>query len=262
METSYSLADIAAATGNNNNCGGGFGGDWAAWIVLFLIFGLFGDGFGGFGGFGGRNAGNSPAIQGLATRADINEGFALNDIQNGIRGIQQGICDSTYALSNIIQSGDNATQMALMNGFNTANVTALQNSNALQTQIANCCCENKEGQAQIRYDMATNTCNVLNAMNSNTRDIIQSQEAGTRAVLDYLCNEKISSLQSENQSLKLAASQANQNVALGAMMEANTAEILRRTAPLPVPAYTVPAPYPYGYNGGCGCNCGNGYGVA
>ena len=75
-------ADIAAVTGNNNRNNGMWGGDWAAWIVLFLIFGIFGwggMGFGGFGGFGGGMRGaNSPGFQGYATRADINEGFALN----------------------------------------------------------------------------------------------------------------------------------------------------------------------------------------
>lgn len=101
MESGYSLADIAAATGNNNRNGDGMWGDWIWIIVLFLFAG------GGWGnGFGGNGA-NGAGLQGLATRADINEGFALNGIENGIRGIQQGICDSTYALNNTITSGFN-----------------------------------------------------------------------------------------------------------------------------------------------------------
>ena len=102
-------ADIAAVTGNNNRNNGMWGGDWAAWIVLFLIFGIFGwggMGFGGFGGFGGGMRGaNSPGFQGYATRADINEGFALNGIDNGIRSIQNGICDSTYAINTGMLNG-------------------------------------------------------------------------------------------------------------------------------------------------------------
>lgn len=96
----YSLADIAAATGNSkdNGCNGWGDGGWFIWLFLiFAIFGGWGNGYGGWGG-NGANGTNGAGFQGWATRADINEGFALNDIQNGIRGIQQGICDSTYAL--------------------------------------------------------------------------------------------------------------------------------------------------------------------
>lgn len=108
MESGYSLADIAAATGNNNRNGDGMWGDWIWIIVLFLFAG------GGWGnGFGGNGV-NGAGLQGLATRADINEGFALNGIENGIRGIQQGICDSTYALNNTITSGFNGVDRSLM----------------------------------------------------------------------------------------------------------------------------------------------------
>lgn len=103
--------------------------------------------------------------------------------------------------------------------------------------------------------MATNTCAIQTAMANNTRDIIDSQTAGTRAILDYLCQEKIADLQSENQSLKLAASQERQNNYLVSQLR-----------PCPVPSYTVCNPFTgayggyagYGnaYNGGCGCNSG------
>ena len=123
--------------------------------------------------------------------------------------------------------------------------------------------------------MATQSNALQNTMNNNTRDILESQNASTRAILDYLCQDKIQTLQSENQSLRLAASQADQNAVLRAAMDANTAEIIRRTGnDCPIPAYVVPNPnccygnplgvgyagYGYGYNGfnsGCGCNsCG------
>lgn len=119
--------------------------------------------------------------------------------------------------------------------------------------------------------MATNTCAITNQMNNNTRDIIESQNAGTRAILDYLCQDKITTLQSENQALRLSASQANQNNVLMAAMDANKAEILRKTgAECPTAAYIVQPPQPVtfptnccgtvnyaGYgNNGCGCNSG------
>ena len=106
-------ADIRACTCGNDGNSGGWGGDWGAWIILFLIFGMFGwGGFGGLGGFGG-----GAGLQGMATRADINEGFALNNLQSGINAIQQGICDSTYALTNAVTNGFNNTNMGMMQGF-------------------------------------------------------------------------------------------------------------------------------------------------
>src|SRR5699024_12027250 len=80
--------------GYGNGCGSMWGGDWASWIILFLIFGMFG--WGGYGNFGGGFGGaNGPGFQGYATRSDINDGFALNNLQSGINSIQNGICDST-----------------------------------------------------------------------------------------------------------------------------------------------------------------------
>ena len=66
----------------------------------------------------------------------------------------------------------------------------------------------------------------------STRDIIASNEAGTRAILDFLTQDKIASLTAENQTLKLAASQAAQN-----------AYLINELRPCPVPAYTVANPY-------------------
>ncbi len=247
-----------AGTGNNN---GGWGGDWGAWIILFLIFGMF-----GWGGFGGGFGGNGAGLQGALTRADINEGFAINNLQSGIIAIQQGICDSTYALTNAVNSGFNSTQMGMMQGFNGVERGFCN----LSSQISDCCCQTQRAIDGVNYNMATNTCAITNQMNSNTRDIIDSQNAGTRAILDYLCQEKISDLQSENQTLKLAASQANQNATLMAAMDANTAQIIRRTGnDCPIPAYVVQPPaqvtFPTNccgqFNGGGwgnGCNqCGN-----
>ena len=85
--------------GGSGNDGFGFGGGWGGLIGLLIVASLFGNGGWGFGGgFGGGGSG----LQGIATRADINEGFALQNITGGITAIQQGICDSTYALNNAI----------------------------------------------------------------------------------------------------------------------------------------------------------------
>jgi hypothetical protein len=246
-ENGYSLADIAAASGGKND--GMFGGDWGAWIILFLLFGMFNGGYGGFGGgFGGGGG-----FQGYATRADINEGFALNNLQGGINAIQQGICDSTYALTNAINGGFHGVDR----GFSD-----------ISAQLAQCCCDNRAAIADVKYQMATNTCGIQNTIQNTTRDILESNNANTRAILDFLTNDKIATLTAENQSLKLAASQSNQNAVLMAAMDANKAEILRRTgAECPTAAYIVQPPQPVtfpvnncgtfaGYNN---CGCGNNF---
>lgn len=262
--SNYSLSDIAAATGSNNRANDMWGGDGFSLIWLVLIFAIFGwGGFGGWGGGFGGNGTNGAGFQGWATRSDINEGFALNDIQNGIRGIQQGICDSTYALNNTMQSGFNGMNVGMLQGFNgiqqainADTVANMKNTNALQAQLANCCCETREAIQGVTYNMAQNTCALQNTMNNNTRDLLENQNSNTRAILDYLCQKETADLRAENQALKLAASQSNQNAVLQAAMDANTAEILRRTAPLPVPAYPASNLYGYYGNNGCGCNSG------
>lgn len=130
----------------------------------------------------------------------------------------------------------------------------LQRNNALQSQLANCCCETREAIQGVNYNMATNTCALQNTMNTNTRDIIESQNAGTRAILDYLCNEKISTLQAENNDLRRAASQDRQSALLTTQMAAQTQQIINAVNPAPIPAYQVPNPNVYyGCNSGCGC---------
>lgn len=254
MSDDFAMGYALGQDNNNNNCndGFGFGGGGIAGIIwIIVIAALFGGGFGWGGGFGGGFGGAGGAgFQGIATRADINEGFALNGITTGITAIQQGICDSTYALNNAITGGFHGVEQ----GFNQ-----------LSRQLGDCCCENRAAIAQVRYDMATQACDTRNLIQNTTRDIIDSQNAGTRAILDFLTQDKISSLQAENQALKFQASQAQQNAFITANQEAQTAELIRRLGrDCPVPAYVVPNPnccygnptgVGYGYNGGCGSCC-------
>lgn len=232
------------AIGSDSKSNGFFGGDGIWAIIIFAM--IFGWGNGGFGGFGG--GGN-----GAATRADINAGFALNGLDNGIRGVQQGLCDGFYAVNT-----------SLLQGFNGNNTAMLQGFNGIQAQLCNmsaqnqsCCCETQRlverGFADIGYNMATQSCETRQTINNATRDIIESQHAGTRAILDFLTQDKIATLQSENQALRFQASQTAQNSYLAALSEAQTAELVRRINPAPVPAYAVPAPYPYCGTAQSGC---------
>lgn len=263
--SNYSLSDIAAATGSNNRANDMWGGDGFSLIWLVLIFAIFGwGGFGGWGGgFGGNggNGANGAGFQGWATRSDISESFALNDIQNGIRGIQQGICDSTYALNNTMQSGFNGVNIGMLQGFNGVQqainadtVANMQNTNALQSQLANCCCETREAIQGINYNLATNTCALQNTMNNNTRDLIENQNSNARAILDFMVNDKIATLQAENSDLKRAASQDRQSALLTTAMASQTQQLINAINPAAIPAYVVPNPNTY--YGGCGCNSG------
>ena len=258
MDGNYSLADIAAATGNGRNNDGMFGGDGSWWIIVLFIFAFFGWGNNGWGNNGNGGGYASTA----ATQADIQRGFDNSAVISKLDGINNGLCDGFYAVNNGMLTGFNGintnimqTGFGIQQAINADTVANMQNTNALQAQLANCCCETREAIQGVNYNMAQNTCALQNTMNNSTRDILDNQNSNTRAILDYLCQKETADLRAENQALKLAASQSNQNAVLQAAMDANTAEILRRTAPLPVPAYQVPNPNTY-YGCGCGCNTG------
>lgn len=255
-----SLADIAAVTGNKNDGGWGDGNGWWVLIILFAIFGGWGNG--GWGG-NGANGGATPYATSALTQADLQRGFDTQSIVSKLDGISNGLCDGFYTQNTALMNGFHGVDNAICNlgyqtqqGFNTTNVALMQGQNALQSQLANCCCETREAIQGVNYNMAQNTCALQNTMNSNTRDIIDSQNAGTRAILDYLCNEKISSLQAENNDLRRAASQDRQSALLTTAMTSQTQQIINAVNPAPIPAYQVPNPNVYygcGCNSGCGC---------
>lgn len=240
MGEDFMTGFVAGQSDNNNGGnGGGWGsGGWGDWILIILLFALIGNGGWGFGGFGG-----GAGLQGMATRADINEGFALNNITGGIQAIQQGICDSTYALTNAVNGGFHGVDRGFWD---------------VSRQLSECCCENRAAIAQVRYDMATEACDTRNLIQSTTRDLIDNQNANFRALMDYQVNREMREKDAKIAELQNAASQAAQNNYLAALSDAQTAELIRRINPTPVPAYQVPAPYPYcgqgGWQyGGCGC---------
>lgn len=250
---------VANLDGTNNN---GWGdGSWLWFIiVVFAIFGGWGNGFGGWGN--GNNGGATPYSTSAVTQADLQRGFDTQSIVSKLDGITNGLCDGFYAANTSMLTGFNGintnimqTGYGIQQAINADTIANMQNTNALQSQLANCCCETREAIQDVNYNMATNTCALQNTMNTNTRDIIESQNAGTRAILDYLCNEKISSLQAENNDLRRAASQDRQSALLTTQMAAQTQQIINAVNPAPIPAYTVPSPYGYNYACNAGCSC-------
>lgn len=260
----YSMA-VAPISSSSNN-GMGAWGDGAWWVIILFAL-IFGWGNGGWGGNGNN------ATQGVLTRGDLCMDMNFQELSNSVRAIQTGLANLGYdqmaQLNTVNQninngfSGLNATicqqqydtanmlnQMNIANlqNANAANVVALQNANALQAQLADCCCKNEAGQLAIQNQIIQQTCGLTNAMNVNTRDIIDNQNAGTRAILDYLCQEKISDLQNENQALRLSASQERQN-----------AYLIDQLRPTAVPAYITCSPYasafgyPFNFQNGNSC---------
>lgn len=245
---------VANVDGNNGN---GFFGDGGAWwivvFVLFIAFGGWGNGFGGFGGGGNNGVG-----------AEIQRGFDNSAVISKLDGISNGLCDGFYAMNNSMLTGFNGINTNIMQtgygihqAINADTVANMQNTNALQAQLANCCCETREAIQGVNYNMATNTCALQNTICNNTRDIIDSQQAGTRAILDYLCTKENADLRDKVQKLELSASQDRQNALLTTAMTAQTQQIVNSVNPTAIPAYVVPNPNAYAYGCGCntGCNC-------
>lgn len=243
------------ADSNNNNGGfGGFGeGLWAVIILAMIFNGGFG--FGGFGGGGGF-------FNGALTRAELYDGFATQNIDSAVRGVQQGICDSTYALTNAINGGFHGVDNAVCSlGYNMQS-----GFNQIGHQISDCCCTTQRAIDGVNFNMAKGLCDLGNVINMQTRDLIDNQNANYRSIMDFMVNEKLSSKDAQIAQLQAQLSQTQQNAFITANQEAQTAELIRRLGrDCPIPAYVVPNPnccygnpvgIGYGYNqGGCGCGC-------
>lgn len=267
----YSLSDIAAATGRNN--GGMFGDEGSAWWIIILFLFAFAGGWGNNGyGYGSGNCGQDAAsvYEGYVLNNDMSmisrqmsDGF--NSQERKLDSISNGICSLGY------------NQLDQINGINT-NIMGV--GNAIQTQLADCCCktqtnigdvkyaigstgaevsrEVERGFSDTNYNLATQANGITNAMQSafcqtnfnaqtNTRDIVDSQNAGTQAIL-----ARIDALESSRKDEKIAELTAQLNRAdLAASQAAQNTYLLSELKPCPQPAYVVPNPYC-----NCRCNCG------
>ena len=249
MENSNDFA-TGYAVGRDSTNGGSYGngmfGNDAWWIIILLLFGYNGRGFGGFGGgFGGGSCGTP-----CATQADVRSAVDQQTLISKLDQQTYGLADSTYAINNAINNGFFGVQSSLCQGFN-----------GISREVADCCCSTKSAIADVKYTIANEGCETRHALFNNTRDIIDNANANSRAILDFLTQDKIATLTAENQSLKFAASQSAQNAFITANQEAQTAELIRRLGrDCPVPAYVVPNPnccYNANVTFGNGCGCGS-----
>lgn len=262
----YSLADIAAATGDGRNNGVWGDGNGAWWIIILFLFVFCGWGNGNNGFLGGKGN-NGGVVDGYILTSD----FA--NVERKIDEVNNGLCDGFYAVNSSLLNGFANAQAQMSNefrgvdnaictlgyqtqqGFNDMNLANMTNTNSIVSQLtamaaqnASCCCETQRqierGFADTNYNLATQSCDTRRAITDSTRDIIDNANANTRSILDFLTQDKISTLQNENQALRLSASQNAQNNYL-----------VNALRPSPIPAYPVPNPYAYS---GCGCQTGCG----
>lgn len=256
-----SAADVAAVVRNNDGCcsnggygmmngmgGYGFGEGWWVIIILMALFGGFG--YGGAGMRGGNGCGCEAAV---ATVGDIQRGFDNQGVTNKLNGLENGLADGFYTMNNSMLTGFNGVQSAIQNSAMNAmqntftlqqaiqsdTVANMQNTNALATQLANCCCENRTGFQQVGYNLATQGNAIQVAIANQTQALMQNQNDNYRALHEEIVANRMEDMKTENanlrsqiQALNLAASQANQNTYL-----------VNQLRPCPQPAYIVANPF-------------------
>lgn len=279
--------------GNYGNGGGfGMGGDWA-WIILLLLLaggngwggGFGGWGMGGFGGFAADGAALYPWMNQANLTSNGFQNQMLNDnitsIRDGVHGIQtqlcnccgdiqQSLCNGFAGVNATVNSGfanaetaANARQMANMQTAFTGQTAMSQGFNNVQSQLADCCCENRLASADLKYSIATENCADRAALSDGIRDLLANQTANTQRILDQLCQDKIDAKNDEIANLRqqiamkdLAASQTAQNAFISQGFTNEVDALYNRLSNCPVPTTPVYGRTPiFTCNNGCGCGC-------
>ena len=255
-------ADIAAVTGNRANNGFGYGDGFLYWIIILFFFGMF-NGNGGWGGNG--NGGNGMGLYPWMNQSNqMQDGFRDQMLYGQINGIQSSII-----------SGFGDVQNSLCGGFAGVNATIkntqmanMQQMFGLQSQLAQCCCDNRLATCQTQNIIQNEGNATRFADANNTRDIIQSQNQGTQAILDKLCQLELDGLKADNANLRtqlnfanLQASQVAQTAELRQSGATQLNQLVSELRSCPIPAQPVYGSQPIftcgGNSYGCsGCGCG------
>jgi hypothetical protein len=255
---------VAPMYGGNGGWGNGFGGDgW--WVILFL-FALMGNG--GWGGLGGGANGMAiwPYFTAQNTDAGVQRGFDTAALTSQLAGINTNISNG---FANAEVAGCNRAMDAMQSAYenqissmnqNFANQQALQQTLfGMQSQQAQCCCENRLGLANLGADIAREACADRAAVADALKDVIAQNTAQTQRILDKMCQQELDAERRENQNLRtqlnmanLAASQTAQTSRILADNAAQTQALEQYLNPVPIPAYPVQNPNCC-QNAGCGC---------
>lgn len=267
--------------GNYGGGFGGFGGDWA-WILLLLLIGGNGCGFGGWGmgGYGGMmyefpwllngqnmiNANTNAGFDHAATQSAISG--LQNSVTSGFGNVATQLCGGFAGVNSSISNGfaqaeiaNNARQVADLERSFAAQTASTQGMNAIQSQLAQCCCDNRANIADLRYTVATEACADRAAVNDALREVIAANTASTQRILDQLCQDKIDAkndtISQLRQELLYARGQASQDVQTARILAGQVAEtdsIYNRLSQCPVPTTPVYGRTPiFTCNNNCGC---------
>ena len=253
-----------------NNGGFGFGGDGLWFLILFFLLagnGGWGNGFGGWGG----NIG-SEIYPWMNQSNQINGGFRDQMLNTTINGIQSAVTSGFGDVQNSLCAGFagvnatvNGVQNAIAQQLYTNQIADMQQNFALQSQLSQCCCDNRAATADLKYTVATEACADRSAISDGIRDVITAQTANTQAVLDKLCALELDGYKRENDNLRqqlnmsqLAASQTAQNALISQGFANEVDALYNRLNSCPVPTTPVYGRTPIFTCGGnaVGCGCG------
>ena len=261
---------VAPMYGGNGNGGFGFGNDGGWWLILlFLLIGGNGWGFGG--GFGGNIGGE--LYPWMNQNNTINGGFRDQMLNTSINGIQQSITSGFGDVQTALCGGFagvnasiNGAQNAITQQMYSNQIADMQQNFALQSQLSQCCCDNRAGLADVKYTIATENCADRAAISDGIRDVITAQTANTQSILDKLCALELDGYKRENDNLRqqlnmsqLAASQTAQNALISQGFANEVDALYNRLNSCPVPTTPVYGRTPIftcNQNTGCGCGCG------
>jgi hypothetical protein len=278
---------VAPMYGGNGGFGSGFGGDWG-WIILLLLVcgGGWGNGFGGFGGFGGGLGIDFPWLMNgqNGINNNVNDGFrdqmthdaitSIGDkVTSGFGDVQTALCSGFAGTTAAVTGAQNAiaqqlytNQIADLERSFAAQTASTQGLTAIQSQLAQCCCENRASTADLKYTVATEACADRSAISDGIRDVIANNTAQTQAILDKLCALELDGYKRENDHLRtqlnmanLAASQTAQNAFIAQGFSDEVDALYNRLNSCPVPTTPVYGRTPIFTCGNSGCGCGNGF---
>ena len=264
---------VAPMYGGNGNGGFGFGDGNGWWILLlFILMGGWGNGFGGYGNGG---LANDAAVMypWMNQSNQINGGFRDQMLNTSINGIQQSITSGFGDVQTALCGGFagvnatiNGAQNAITQQMYSNQIADMQQNFALQSQLAQCCCDNRAGLADVKYTIATENCADRAAISDGIRDVITAQTANTQSILDKLCALELDGYKRENDNLRqqlnmsqLAASQTAQNALIQQGFSNEVDALYNRLNSCPVPTTPVYGRTPIftcNQNTGCGCGCG------
>ena len=241
-----SVAD-ALALRNGVGDGDGWGGNGAWWIIILILFFMF-------GGWNRNKEENTNPCCVPATAQGVNDAFNFNQLDNGIRGLANGLCDGFYAQNNAIKDLGFAMQncccetkqsignlgFEMAKGFCSVDKGIMQNAyqnqagfTALGNQLASCCCDIERGQDGLKYEVA-----------QATNSILVSNEKNTDRIINHLTQTEMERLRAELQAANFQLSQLSQ-----------TSNIVNQLMPVAKPAYITCSPYAAAF-GNCGNTCG------